>query len=311
MKAPDPDFPGLDKALIVTCLNGGLGNQMFQYAMARSLADRVGTELILDIRELATPESENKVRLDGGVIRDYGLSYYSIRADLARSYQLVLRGFWKSRKLRDGFTRFGLRFGDLVIEKRFTYQVVETKTEGFTYLEGYWQSWKYFEKDRKAILADFTPIPTVQGKNKVLFQKMGRENSVSVHVRLGDYVRSRSTAQAHGNLTPEYYRSALKRIKSWGRNLRFYLFSDEPGEAVRLIGSGFKPIVVDHNGNRPQEDIRLMGNCHYFITANSSFSWWGAWLSQREGKRIIAPKKWFAGLGHDTRDLVPKDWVRL
>ena len=299
--------------MIVTCMNGGLGNQMFQYAMARSLADRIGDDLYLDIRDLKLKGSgiPSIGKRPSGVIREFGLQAYPVRARVANPLGLALRGFWKSRKLRIIVGRLGWRFGTWILEKGFPYQDIHAGRYGFTYLEGYWQSWRYFQDDRKAILGDFTPISSPVERNLALLRKMSKENSVSIHVRLGDYIRSKTIAQAHGNLTPAYYRSALQRLKGWGRNLRFYLFSDEPNEALRLLGPSFKPTIVDQNGDQPHEDIRLMTACRYFVTANSSFSWWGAWLSERHGKRVIAPKNWFSGLGHDTKDLIPKDWARI
>jgi hypothetical protein len=149
------------------------------------------------------------------------------------------------------------------------------------------------------------------GKNARLLRKITAENSVCVHVRLGDYVNSSSTAAAHGNLTPQYYQDALKKVRRSGSRLTYYLFSDEPKKAIKLIKPRLRVTVVDHNGGEPQEDLRLMSACKYFVTANSSFSWWAAWLSQRKGKKVVSPKQWFAGLNHDTGDLIPKDWVQV
>jgi hypothetical protein len=295
--------------MIVTCLNGGLGNQMFQYAAARSLADKINEELKLDTRDLS------RFSISGfrkkGVVFSYGLGEYPIRATLANSLLLNLHGYPVSRRARFFLKKNGLSSRDYILEREFTYQALSAVPGHFSYLEGYWQSWKYFQPNRKRILRDFTLRQEAAGRNAEMLRKIQKENSICVHVRLGDYVRSKATAAAHGNLTPDYYRAALHKLKGAGSGLSCYLFSDEPREALRLLGNGIKMTVVDHNVGRPHEDLRLMSACKCFITANSSFSWWGAWLSERPGKRVVAPKRWFAGLGHDTRDLVPKDWVRL
>jgi len=294
--------------MIVSCLNGGLGNQMFQYAAARSLADASGENLTLDIRDLKAPLLPRKNR---GIFRPYRLDVFRPRAVLAGRWDLDSRGFLVSRKARLFLAKKGWIRGEYVLEKDFTYQPLSAAPGRFTYLEGYWQSWRYFEPNRENILADFTLDTEAAGKNLEILEKIRSQNSVCLHVRLGDYVNFASASAAHGNLTADYYRAALRRLGSVGPRKSFYLFSDEPEKAVRLLGKGLKITVVDHNTQTPQEDLRLMSACRYFVTANSSFSWWAAWLSQRPGKRVFSPKKWFAGLAHDTRDLVPKGWIRL
>lgn len=295
--------------MIVTCINGGLGNQMFQYAAARSLADRLGEPLQLDLRDL-DPASLSSRRKEG-IIRPYGLGAYAIRAESANPVPLNLRGFWVSRRARNFLNGKGWLLGDFLPEQGFTYREIQAKPGRFTYLEGYWQSWKYFEWNRRRIVEDLTLRRAASGRNAQLLKKIASQNSVCLHVRLGDYVRSAGTAAAHGNLTPAYYRAALGKVGRFGPRPAFYLFSDEPAVALKLLKPGLRATVVDHNNGEPQEDLRLMSACRSFVTANSSFSWWAAWLCARAGKRVVAPKKWFAGLGHDTGDLVPVDWIRI
>lgn len=303
-KVPADYRKGQHFKMIVTCLNGGLGNQMFQYSAARSLADQTGEPLELDIRDLNTFQGQETVHY-------FRLHHYPNRARIAGRLGLVARGFFVSRKIRSFLGNGGFLRGDYVLEKEFTHQPISAIPGRFTYLEGYWQSWKYFEWNRQRILQDFTLKAEASVKNAELLKKIKMENSVCVHVRLGDYLRSGVTSAAHGNLTISYYQTALRKMKTMGNRLTYYLFSDEPAEALRFFKRGMKIYVVDHNVGQPQEDLRLMSACKYFITANSSFSWWGAWLSPRTGKKVISPKQWFAGLRHDTRDLVPTDWKRI
>lgn len=289
--------------MIVTCLNGGLGNQMFQYAAARSLADRLGEDLRLDIRDLTSYRGL-------GEVHRYRLDAYPIRAGLAGAWGLTARGFFLSRRLRGLMGRAGLLKGYLR-EGAFSYQPLTLSPGSFTYLEGYWQSWRYFENDRKRILGDLTLSSNGLDRKIEFVDKMIKENSVCLHVRLGDYVRSKAVSQAHGNLAPAYYHEAVKKIKKMGTRATFYLFSDEPQKALKFFEKGMKINVMAPNIERPQEDLLLMSACRYFVTANSSFSWWGAWLSQRPGKRVVAPKQWFADGKKDTHDLIPPSWVRI
>jgi hypothetical protein len=299
--------------MIVTCLNGGLGNQMFQYAAARSLADRLGESLELDIRDLQRPPFGflYPIHPGRGIVRDYGLGCYPLRAGLTGRVGLALRGFFVSRKLRSFFENHGFLRGDYIREKGFSFQEIRPHPGRFTYLEGFWQSSKYFDWNRQRIIKDFRVKADPSGENAELLRRIKSSNSVCLHVRLGDYVSSKITSSAHGNLTAGYYSKALKKVARLKGPLRYYLFSDEPGKAIGLFGRGLKLTVVSHNQGLPHEDLRLMSACKYFITANSSFSWWAAWLSQRPGKRVVAPQKWFAGLGHDTKDLIPKEWARV
>ena len=141
--------------------------------------------------------------------------------------------------------------------------------------------------------------------------KIRSRNSVCIHVRLGDYISSTSASTAHGNLTASYYQAVLRRIRRRPQKFSYFLFSDEPEKAMRFIPPGIKVAAIDHNVGSPHEDLRLMSACKTFAIANSSFSWWAAWLSQRSGKCVFAPRNWFAGLGHDTRDLIPREWTRV
>src|SRR5581483_478583 len=148
--------------MIVTCLNGGLGNQMFQYAAARSLADRLGEFLRLDIRDLRVQTTVHRYRLD----------LYPIRAEIADRTALGIRGLFVSRKIRSFLRGKGLIAADDILEKDFTYHKINALLGRFTYLEGYWQSWKYFEWNRERILTDFTLKKEAMGKNAGLLKEI-------------------------------------------------------------------------------------------------------------------------------------------
>jgi hypothetical protein len=149
------------------------------------------------------------------------------------------------------------------------------------------------------------------GQNAEVAASIRGVDSVSVHVRRGDYVSDPATNQSLGTCSAEYYRGAARLIASQVSSPRFFVFSDEPDWARANLELEGPAVFVTHNDpERGYEDMRLMAFCRHHIVANSSFSWWGAWLSN-SGGIVVAPKRWFKANEWDARDLVPERWVRL
>jgi hypothetical protein len=295
--------------MIAVRLQGGLGNQLFQYAAARSLADRLGRDLGLDLRGFTPLGRERK-----DTPRPYLLDRYAIRARAVPTGTFLRMGFPFSRQVRRVWRGAGFGRGLLAQEAGLNYQPdlkTRARTASFVYLDGYWQSWRYFQERRAALLQDLTPLHKPSAVNAASLKRLARENAVCVHVRRGDYVSLPAAAAYHGLLGADYYRAAVKRLGAAARGARFYVFSDEPAWARRNLGLPGKVVVVDQNSvDKPEEDLRLMAACRHFILANSSLSWWGAWMGSRPGKRVVAPKSWFRQ-GPATPDLCPKDWMRI
>jgi hypothetical protein len=135
--------------------------------------------------------------------------------------------------------------------------------------------------------------------------------SVSLHIRRGDFVSNRKTNEIHGVLPLEYYYEAIRLITNQVRNPEFFIFSDDiPWVRENLLVPKKVNFVEHPTSNRDYEDLILMSNCKHHIIANSSFSWWGAWLSQNPVKRVIAPREWYR-IVIDTRDLLPEEWIKL
>jgi hypothetical protein len=310
--------------VIAVRLQGGLGNQLFQYAAARAMADRLGRDLGVDLRDFARYERRRRLsalplvgrglRLRFDTPRPYLLDRYPIRARALPAPVLLGAGFPLSRRWRRVWRGAGLGRGLLAQEQGPGFLPgleAEVKRAGFAYLDGYWQSWRYFQDQREALLGDLRPLRAPSGANAALLKRMARENAVCVHVRRGDYVSLPAAAAFHGLLGADYYRAAVKRLGPAARGARFYVFSDEPAWARGNLDLPRAVSVVDQNGvDEPEEDLRLMAACRHFILANSSLSWWGAWMGSRPGKRVVAPKAWFKQ-GPPTPDLCPKDWVRI
>lgn len=288
--------------MIVTRLCGGLGNQLFQYAAARRLAHRLETELVLDpgwYARIPSSDTPRKYELDNYPVRGRKTSQAEScwcrlhQGRLLRRLPFLPRKWKHCRETTAGFDPAILALPDNV------------------YLDGYWQSPKYFEDIADLIREELTPIPSPGVDDAKVHAQIRAGVSVAVHVRRGDYVTNAAAASMHGVCSLDYYRAALEYLAARLTQPRFFVFSDDP-QWVRanlpLPGPGF---FVDHNGpDGAFQDLRLMAACEHQVMANSSFSWWGGWLNPREDKIVVMPKQWFAGT-RDAGDMALPGWVRL
>jgi hypothetical protein len=177
------------------------------------------------------------------------------------------------------------------------------------YLDGYWQSDLYFKDIRNILLSELQPIAKPGKENQALLEKMEEENSVALHIRRGDYLSNPLAAKHHGVCPLHYYQEAIQIIVSKVQNPHFYVFSDDLEWAKKNLDLQFPVIFVGNNkGDQAFQDLRLISNCKHQIIANSSFSWWGAWLNLNPDRIVIAPKKWFL-VDKDTSTLFPSDWL--
>lgn len=299
--------------LVVSRLIGGLGNQLFQYAAGRALADRIGAHLKLDVSGF---ESQ--------ALRKYELGEMNIRASIASAEEL--RAFQKNDQTGTGLRvllerakrKFGLRSAAIYREPSFTYGSGLSSISAPVYLDGYWQSEQYFINIAIALRDELTLAEEPDIENKAILAAIYESNSltasaaVSLHVRRGDYVSNAATAQYHGVCSLDYYRDAIAHVAARVANPHFFVFSDDPEWADANLHTGFQTTVVKANrADRGVFDLNLMKSCRHHIIANSSFSWWGAWLNADPGKIVIAPKVWFKGAKHQTDDLIPASWARL
>ena len=165
---------------------------------------------------------------------------------------------------------------------------------------------------RNILLTELSVKTKPSSKNAALIDHISQDNSVAIHIRRGDYVTNPDANSLHGICPISYYKNVVKYLKSKFKNLDFFVFSDDPNWAKSNLSFIKYLNVVDHNdADHNYEDFRLMYSCNHFIIANSSFSWWAAWLGSSPDKIVIAPDQWFLTQEHDTRDIVPESWVRL
>jgi hypothetical protein len=279
--APVREVGGLPPgAVVVTGLVGGLGNQMFQYAAARAVTLRTGATLALDLSWFPTQSKQQ-----------FGLAAFPIRATVLDPTQ-PLPG--ETRRL------------PVVKERGFHFQPALLTAAPSCYLEGYWQSERYFEAVADDIRREFwiDPPPEVD-----LFRPTDQQTAVSVHVRRGDYVAEPETRAYHGTCSLEYYARAMDLVRRLVPGARFFLFSDDPAWVQANLG-GADTVVVSELHSPAHRDLLLMAQCRHHVLANSSFSWWGAWLSQPGGV-TVAPRPWFLTPENNTKDLLPPAWLSI
>jgi hypothetical protein len=292
--------------MIIVKLMGGLGNQMFQYAAARSLAWKHGTSLKMDLTFLESDQ-------EGNTLRIFELDNFCISAGIASSWEIALLSGRSSTKLRSaaasilhklaGFTLYG--------EKWFQFDPIVLRLPDNVYLEGYWQSERYFADNKEIIRKEFTLKTPLEGLNQNVAEEILAVNAVSLHVRRGDYVSDKKISEQHGVCDLEYYRRAIDRVVQTLKDPCFFVFSDDPEWVADNIKLRQPVRYISHNGSMAHEDLRLMSMCKHHVIANSSFSWWGAWLSTCHEKLVISPNKWFNSYNLNTKDLIPKAWIRL
>lgn len=288
--------------MIVVRLCGGLGNQLFQYAAGRRLANARSAELMLDLSWYErTPPSDTPWA--------YELGNYPIKARLATPSEALWCRLHEGRLLR----RLPLlpRRWRHYREMSFQFDSSVLDLTDRTYLDGYWQSHRYFEDCSDLIRFELTPIARFGVEDQKIAALIAERSAVSVHVRRGDYITNRAAAVNHGLCSIGYYQAALARVQSQVGQPNFFVFSDDPIWARENLRFPGPATFVDHNGPAAAfQDLRLMSLCDHQITANSSFSWWGAWLNTRPEKIVVTPLQWFADQ-RDTGSLTPDNWIRL
>jgi hypothetical protein len=285
---------------------GGLGNQMFQYAFARSLAARTGDQVFIDRSGLEDDRVHNGFELEGV----FGIGLPEARPEDARRLSSQPTG------LIGRFRRKYLTKRSHVIDRKFGFQPELFELEGDRYFEGYWQSEKFFEPIAELVREDYRFRRELSDRNLALLRDLPRPIA-SVHVRRGDYLK-------YPNLnicTPDYYLRGIEAMRADGGTASFMVFSDDIGYCRSTLGlAEDEAAFVDWNtGEESWQDMAMMARCDRHIIANSSFSWWGAWLDPLPGKRVIAPSVWNRReidckdryYSFSFGDIVPPSWERV
>lgn len=292
--------------MIIVKLMGGIGNQMFEYAAARRLAHVHNATLKIDLGWFENCQAASP--------RPYELHVFDITESFASKEEisgLVPAAGSKWRRLVPRFSP-ARRPGMFVVEKHFHFDPEILKLPNNVHLDGYWQSEKYFRDVTDTIREEFKVKAAPDENNRRMADMIKDSQAVSLHVRRGDYVTNPATGEYHGTCPLDYYQTAIEMVASKAKNPHFFVFSDDPAWVKENVKSQHPMTFVDFNGpDKAYEDMRLMSLCRHHIIANSSFSWWGAWLSKNPGKIVIAPSRWFNSQEIDTKDLIPKEWLRI
>lgn len=286
--------------MIATMLIGGLGNQMFQYATGRALALRNDTDLIID-------QSGFTKDIGAVVARHYELDRLRIAARPANRVERLrlLLGRRPQQLLRwlGGWRIFR--------ERSLAYDADAANSGDGTYLVGYWQSWRYFADIADRLASELQPAKPLSERSQSALVKMHGTDSVCLHVRRGDYLAA--IHAPHGVIGIDWYRAALARIRETVARPTVYVFSDDLDWCRDAFADQDLELrFVDWNrGDDSWQDLYLMAGCKHAIIANSSFSWWAAWLGDQQaasGRRVIAPAQWRVELGCPISDICPPSW---
>ena len=288
--------------MIIVRLIGGLGNQMFQYAAGRRLAHVLGVELKLDI-----------AGFENYKLRTYSLGNFNIQENFASAEEVGALRTLKRGMVERVLAKVLHKRSTHIRQKHFHFDpAIPTLADG-VYLDGYWQSEKYFADIAEIIRREFTVKFPQTGKNRDLAEMIASRESVSFHVRRGDYVSNPKMKQEHGTCEPDYYSRCVEQLTRTVKGPHFFVFSDDPEWSRDNLKQPYPTTFVGHNKtDKDYEDLRLMSQCRHHIIANSSFSWWGAWLNPRKDKMVFAPRQWFAEeqqASKKTDDLLAATWI--
>lgn len=293
--------------MIIVRISGGLGNQMFQYAAGVALATHHACDLKWDLSWFdgnSLHQGFELTRVFGISIEEANVADY--RKTLGWRGSDWLRSRLASRKL--GW----LRPKHYIQEPHFHYWPEFWQISPSAYLNGYWQTPKYFQDEEALIRDEFRFKAEMSLENETIASIMDESNSVSLHVRRGDYVADPRVACVHGACDVNFYQRAIVKIRRHVMSPYFFVFSDDMEWVKKNLRIDGRVMFVDHNqGEESYNDMRLMSMCKHHIVANSTFSWWGAWLGADSEKSVVAPKRWFNGGSVDARDLYGTNWYIL
>jgi len=287
--------------VIIVRICGGLGNQMFRYAYAKSLKSR-GYDVKLDIKYY------NKRRIEHNV---YHLDKFNINLDISSvtENQKIKNDTYVYRLLN----KFGFKFSNIIKNDDFVFDRKYLNVDDNKYIDGYFQNENYFKDIRSDLISDFTNSVDLDIFSKNIEKKILKsERNCSLHVRRGDYTLD-VNKKFQGLCNLDYYQKALDIMNNNVGDLNYYVFSDDMSWCKKNLQ--LKNVTyVDTNSIRlPHDDLYLMSLCQYNIIANSTFSWWAAWLNTYNQKIVIAPKIWFSGNKDKSRryEIACDDWITI
>jgi hypothetical protein len=282
--------------MVIVKITGGLGNQMFQYALGRAISIRRNEELVLDTM------SYIKDKKRGFELDNYNVNYKSKNPFRGIIYDFIYKALNKQPIYRP----------KSILSEKKTFQFdKDVLSENAKYLVGYWQNPEYFDNIRRFLLKEFEYNGHISELQQNMIKKIKSENSVAIHIRRGDYLETNNKS-IYESMDLAYYMKAIEYLKREHNNLTFYFFSDDIDWCKENFCLDDKVTFVDSSISSSQHiDMLLMKSCNHFVIANSTFSWWAAWLSDNNGKIVIAPKNWYRDIEKNSsaKELLLNDWV--
>ncbi len=279
---------------------GGLGNQLFQYASAYALAKSQNKKLIIDVSRFSEYRL-HPLRLDKLSIDENFTYKRTFVKDIYRKISQKISPFFGGER---HYFETDLSFNGALFFK-----------ENLSYLNGYFQSEKYFKDYRDELLSALVPRKSLSAEQSELKEKISSRSSVSVHIRRGNYLSDSKALETHGLCDKYYFDRGFERIQGIVNddNLQVVVFSDDIDWCKSHVRFPTETLYVKGDEKAPEIDMYLMSCCDHNIISNSSFSWWGAWLNQNESKVVVAPKRWFADekMNSQSYDIVPNEWLRV
>lgn len=278
-------------------INGGLGNQLFQYATGYAFARYHDVELVVDISDAVNYK-----------LHDLRLVHLSCSARFDARKSILDRILFNTKfvKLISKFFYF------YCIEKNLLYSNELKSISNNKTLIGYFQNENYFKEVRHELLNQFKPKASYSDYQNDILALMLDSNSLSIHIRRGDYLTDPHANKIHGLCDIDYFNKAIDYLKNEhviSNSTNIFVFSDDIIWCKENVFFQFNTIYVDDDSEKPELDMWLMSNCNNHIISNSTFSWWGAWLNSDTDKVVVAPKQWFAnGMANDIQ---PKSWILL
>jgi|AntAceMinimDraft_1070359.scaffolds.fasta_scaffold14239_3 hypothetical protein len=291
--------------MITVNLTGGLGNQLFQYALGRYLATKLSAELVIE----DSFYQDTKV---GVTPRRYELDKFAtqlrIVTDAERNYL---------RRYTNRWMRYIQKYISIPGKYRYVREPLDRlhlEVRGYSgnlFLDGYWQSDQYFTGIEDKLRQELQPMVALPSADQMIALSMKSANAVSLHVRRGDYITHAHTNAWHGVCGLDYYANAMRVIESHITNPHYFVFSDDMEWVKANLPINAACTYVSHNdGTTAVNDLKLMSSCQHHIIANSSFSWWGAWLNPHPCKLVIRPSTWLKQLPYMNESVCPQSWIK-
>lgn len=275
-------------------LTGGLGNQMFQFATAYCVAKKKNVDLYLDLSWF------NRRNIHNGFELNNIFDIFSKVSFLNNDFS------FKKFKFKEFLNKIDMTYHTFN-EPHFNYTPEITKLPNHCFLKGYWQSENYFKDYKNEIKKIFTFDKIIDEENLKMIDEISNNNSIAIHIRRGDFLLQKNLNH-HTDLS-NYYSNAIREASKNNYNLKFFLFTDDPKWVSKNFNiKGEKTVVNINHGKNSYIDMHLMSLCKINIIANSSFSWWGAWLN-KSNENIFAPKNWFNDKSINIDDLIPTSWT--